>query len=59
MDDILSRFEQIFGWVPQRMVGLGLVVGANVVALFVHGIAAKIIKRALGERWPAVSVVVQ
>ena len=59
MDDILSRFEQIFGWVPQWLVGLGLVVGAIVVALFVHGIAAKIIKRALGERWPAVTLLLQ
>jgi len=59
MDDILSWFEQIFGWVPQWMVGLGLVVGAIVVALFVHGIAAKIIKRALGERWPAVTLLLQ
>src|SRR6266540_876755 len=59
MDYILSWFEQIFGWVPQWMVGLGLVVGAIVVALFVHGIAAKIIKRALGERWPAVTLLLQ
>ena len=59
MDDILSRFEQMFGWVPQWMVGLGLVVGAIVVALFVHGIAAQIIKRALGERWPAVTLLLQ
>src|SRR5215218_6151645 len=59
MDDILSWFEQILGWVPQWMVGLGLVVGAMVVALFVHGIAARIIKRALGERWPAVTLLLQ
>ena len=59
MDDILSRFEQMFGWVPQWMVGLGLVVGAIVVALFVHGIAARILKRALGVRWPAVTLLLQ
>src|SRR5437868_10982827 len=59
MDDILSRFEQIFGWVPQWMMGLGLVVGAIAVALFVHGIAARIIKRAVGTRWPAVTLLLQ
>ena len=59
MDDILSKFEQMFGWVPQWLVGLSLVVGAIVVALFVHGIVARIIKRALGERWPAVTLLLQ
>jgi hypothetical protein len=59
MDDFLSRFEQILGWVPQWLVGLGLVVGAIVVALFVHGIVARVIKRALGERWPAVTLLLQ
>ena len=59
MDDILSWFEQIFGWVPQWLVGLGLVFGAIVVALFVYGIAARIIKRAIGERWPAVTLLLQ
>jgi hypothetical protein len=39
--------------------GLGLVVGAIMVALLVHGIAAKIIRRALGERWPAVTLLLQ
>ena len=59
MDDILSKFEQILGWVPQWLVGLGLVVGAIVIALFVHGIVARVIKRALGERWPAVTLLLQ
>jgi small-conductance mechanosensitive channel len=59
MDDILSRFEQIFGWVPQWMVGLGLVVGAIMAALFVYGTAARITKRALGERWPVVTLLLQ
>jgi len=59
MDDILSRLEQMLGWVPEWMVGLGLVAGAIVMALLVHGVAAKIIKRALGRRWPAVTLLLQ
>ena len=33
--------------------------GTGPVALFVHGIAARIIKRALGTRWPAVTLLLQ
>src|SRR5882757_4834846 len=53
MDAILSRFEQMFGWIPQWMVGPGLVAGAIAVALFVQSMAARIIKRALGPNQPA------
>jgi small-conductance mechanosensitive channel len=53
MDAVLSRIEAMLGWVPQWLVGLGLVAGAIVVALFVHGIAARVIKHALGPNWPA------
>ncbi|OCK54372.1 mechanosensitive ion channel domain-containing protein [Bradyrhizobium sp. LMTR 3] len=59
MEDLLSKVEQAFDWVPQWLVGLGLVVGAIAVALFVYGIAARIIKRALGMRWPAVRLLLQ
>ena len=33
MDDILSRLEQMLGWVPEWMLGTCLVVGAILVAL--------------------------
>ncbi|KRR27408.1 mechanosensitive ion channel family protein [Bradyrhizobium retamae] len=59
MEDLLSKTEQAFAWVPQWLVGLGLVAGAIAVALFVYGIAAKIIKRALRMRWPAVTLFLQ
>ncbi|MFG3592058.1 mechanosensitive ion channel family protein [Bradyrhizobium sp. RDI18] len=59
MEDLLSKVEQAFDWVPQWLVGLGLVVGAIAVALFVYGIAARIIKRALRMRWPAVTLLLQ
>jgi len=49
----------MFGWVPQWMVGLGLVAGAITAALFVYGIAARIIKRALGTRRPAATLFLQ
>jgi small-conductance mechanosensitive channel len=56
MEAMLLRFERAFGWMPQWMVGLGLVVGAIVVALFVQNIAARVIKRAIGSDMPAVRV---
>lgn len=48
MDDIAVRLEHIFGWVPQWVVGLGLIVGAILVALVVHSIALRLIRRVLG-----------
>ena len=46
MDDILSRLEQMLGWVPEWMVGLGLVAGAIVIALLVHGVVIRnLVKR--------------
>jgi len=59
MEDLLSKFEQMFGWVPQWLVGLSLVVGAIAVALFVYGIAARTIKRVVAARWPAVTLLLQ
>ncbi|WP_082649929.1 mechanosensitive ion channel family protein [Bradyrhizobium lablabi] len=59
MEDLLSNFEQIFGWVPQWAIGLGLVVGAIIVALFVYGIAAGIIRRVVSARWPTVTLLLQ
>lgn len=56
MDAILSRFEQMLGWVPQWMVGLGLVFGAIAVALFAQNIAARVIKRAVGSNMPGLRV---
>lgn len=54
MDAILSRFEQMLGWVPHWMVGLGLVFGAIAVALFAQNMAARLIKRAIGSKMPGV-----
>ena len=59
MEDLLSKFEQIFGWVPQWAIGLGLVVGAIFIALFVYGIAARIVRRVVAARWPAVTLLLQ
>jgi small-conductance mechanosensitive channel len=53
MDVLLSRFEQMFGWVPQWLVGLALVAGAIAAALFVQSMAARLIKRTLGPNRPA------
>ena len=59
MDNILSTLEQLLDWVPEWMVGFSLVVGAILIALFAYGVAARIIKRALGARWPAVILLLQ
>src|SRR5262245_8289224 len=59
MDEILSRFERMFGWVPQWLVGLGLVTAATLTALFAYGIAARVIRRAIETRWPAVTLLLQ
>ena len=54
MDAILSRFEQMLGWVPQWMLGLALVFAAIAVALFAQNMAARVIKRAIGSNMPGV-----
>jgi small-conductance mechanosensitive channel len=59
MEDLLSKIEQMLGWVPQWLVGLCLVIGAIAVALFAYSIVARIIKRALGTRWPTVSLLLK
>lgn len=56
MDAILSRFEQMLGWMPQWMVGLGLVFGAIAVALLAQNMAARLIKRAIGSNMPGLRV---
>ncbi len=59
MEDILSKLEHMFGWVPEWMVGLGLVASAITAALVVHAIAARIIKHALGPKRPAAGLFLQ
>jgi small-conductance mechanosensitive channel len=59
MNSILSKIEEMLGWVPQWLVGLGLVVSAIAVALFAYGIAARLVKRAIGARWPAITLLLQ
>ena len=59
MEDLLSRIERMLDWVPQWLVGVCLVIGAIAVALFAYGIVAGIIKRALGTRWPTVSLLLR
>lgn len=49
MDAILARLDQLSGWVPHWVVGLALVAGAIVLALFVHSIALRVIRRVLGK----------
>lgn len=50
MERVQALLERTFGFVPEWVVGLGLVCLAIVCALFVHSIAIALAKRAIGRR---------
>jgi small-conductance mechanosensitive channel len=52
MDAISDKFDQLFGWVPLWFIGLAIVAGAIIAALFVHNIAIRVTRRMLGTRFP-------
>ncbi|OKO81378.1 mechanosensitive ion channel family protein [Bradyrhizobium sp. NAS96.2] len=45
MRDFLTELEHTFRWVPDWVVGLGLITGAIAVALIVHSIAQRLVHR--------------
>ncbi|QPF86577.1 mechanosensitive ion channel family protein [Bradyrhizobium genosp. L] len=45
MQDIIAELEHTFRWVPDWVVGLGLITGAIVVALVIHSIAQRLGRR--------------
>ncbi|MGY3447089.1 MULTISPECIES: mechanosensitive ion channel family protein [unclassified Bradyrhizobium] len=56
MEDIVGRVERLFDWVPQWVVGLGLVAGAILLALVAHSIALHLLCRILNTRYPVATV---
>lgn len=50
MGKLLAEFHAYFGWIPDWIIGLGLVAGAIVLALLVHTIAVGLRRRLLGGR---------
>jgi small-conductance mechanosensitive channel len=48
--DFSETFERIFGWVPNWMIGIGLIVLAIAVALAVHKVIMVMARRAIGQR---------
>jgi small-conductance mechanosensitive channel len=52
MDAISAKFDQLFGWVPLWFIGLAIVAGAIIAALFVHNIAIRVTRHMLGTRFP-------
>lgn len=58
LQEFITRCDAFFRWMPTWMVGLGNVLGAIVAALLFHRVAAGLIKRAAGTRFPIVDVFV-
>ncbi|MBR0984169.1 mechanosensitive ion channel family protein [Bradyrhizobium liaoningense] len=53
---LMTDIDRMFGWIPSWFVGLGLVVGAILLALFVYRLAVWLLARAFGTRLPLLSV---
>jgi small-conductance mechanosensitive channel len=51
MQRLQTILLDVFGFLPQWMIGLGLVVLAIVVALSVHGFVVWLVKRAIATKW--------
>ncbi|PPQ20257.1 mechanosensitive ion channel protein MscS [Bradyrhizobium sp. AC87j1] len=56
LEALMADIDGMFGWIPSWFVGLGLVVGAILLALFVYRVAVWLLARAFGTRLPLLSV---
>lgn len=52
MRAIAVKLDQIFGWIPLWFIGLAMVIGAILLALFVHRIALRVARRMLSAERP-------
>src|SRR3954470_20649871 len=52
----LADIDGMFGWIPSWFVGLGLLVGAILIALLIYRVAVWLLCRAFGTRLPLISV---
>ncbi|AWM00684.1 mechanosensitive ion channel family protein [Bradyrhizobium amphicarpaeae] len=53
---LMADIDRMFSWIPSWFVGLGLVVGAMLLALFAYRVAVWLLNRAFGTRLPLLSV---
>ncbi|MDA9421855.1 MULTISPECIES: mechanosensitive ion channel family protein [Bradyrhizobium] len=56
---LMADIDGMLGWIPSWFIGLGLVAGAILVALFVYRVAARLLNRAFGTRLPLLSVFIE
>ena len=56
---MMADIDRMFGWVPAWFIGLGLVVGAMLLALSLYRLATWMLNRAFGTRLPLLSVFIE
>jgi small-conductance mechanosensitive channel len=56
---LMADIDTMFGWIPSWFVGLSLVLGAILLALALHRLAAWLLNRAFGTRLPLLSVFIE
>jgi small-conductance mechanosensitive channel len=56
---LMADIDTMFGWIPSWFVGLGLVLGAILLALLFYRVATWLLNRAFGTRLPLLSVFIQ
>jgi small-conductance mechanosensitive channel len=55
LQSIVTRLDELFRWVPSWFIGLAILVGAVLLALFLYRVAARLLRRALSARFPLVN----
>lgn len=53
---LMADIDRMFGWIPTWFIGLGLVAGAILLALFAYRLAVWLLCRAFGTRLPLIRV---
>jgi small-conductance mechanosensitive channel len=56
---VMADIDKMFGWIPSGFVGLGLVVGAMMIALSFYRFAVWLLNRAFGTRLPLLGVFIE
>jgi small-conductance mechanosensitive channel len=56
---LMADIDEMFGWIPSWIIGLGLVAGAILLALAFYRLAVWLLNRAFGTRFPLLNVFVE
>ncbi|OAF10408.1 mechanosensitive ion channel family protein [Bradyrhizobium neotropicale] len=56
---LMADIEKMLGWVPSWIIGLGLIVGATLLALSAYRVAVWLLNRTFGVRFPLMHVFVE